>query len=158
MVIFFLWSGCTSGMKASLLHCVRTSTLWMSLTRVPPWSGLSGNTPRGLTTLMSCWRVFLRVSMMRARRWGCHASRKSCLQILRRDDIIIEKVLLCFLGSAHSADCHRQAFPQETVRDAGVGAAGPQSGHSGECDFWDSEAVKIQSPANPHSRSSAGLW
>lgn len=41
-----------------------------------------------------------------------------------------------FLGSAHSADRHRQAVPQEAIRDAGVGAAGPQPGHSGESHFF----------------------
>lgn len=35
-------------------------------------------------------------------------------------------------GSAHSVDCHRQAVPEEAIRDSGVGAAGPQPGHTGE--------------------------
>lgn len=52
-------------------------------------------------------------------------------------------------GSAHSADCHRQAVPEEAVRDSGVGAAGPQPGHTGELQLSSEEALWfIHSPDN----------
>lgn len=43
-------------------------------------------------------------------------------------------------GSAHSVDCHRQAVPEEAIRDSGVGAAGPQPGHTGEVHLPSEEA------------------
>lgn len=36
------------------------------------------------------------------------------------------------LGAAAAPDCNSQAVPEETNRDPGVGATGPQPGHTGE--------------------------
>lgn len=38
-------------------------------------------------------------------------------------------------GSAHPADSHSEAVPEEAFRDTGVGAASSQPGHSGEIYF-----------------------
>lgn len=64
---------------------------------------------------------------------GFHAGRRRLPKdAAQRKHDDAETSALIFIGSAHAADCHRQAVPQEALRDAGAGAAGPQSGHSGE--------------------------